>query len=109
MKLMSLTAFGVSAFIQQVIRLIICSMSPKFALQLILLQHVMGQFATGGASTFNYDASSACSKPYSRNGRQHHEKLPCDFRRQNWCTIAGGAYPWYFEEKNKNNAFSYFP
>ena len=50
----------------------------------------------GGPSTFGYDASSACSKPYSRTKRSHHEDLPCDFGRQNWCTIAGSSYPWYF-------------
>ncbi|KYM96137.1 hypothetical protein ALC62_13188, partial [Cyphomyrmex costatus] len=49
----------------------------------------------GGPSTFGYDASSACSKPYSRMKRAHHEALPCDFRRQNWCTIPGTSYPWH--------------
>lgn len=49
----------------------------------------------GGPSTFGYDASSACSKPYSRSGRARFSNLPCDFRRQNWCTIAGNAYPWH--------------
>ncbi|XP_029168971.1 protein spaetzle 4 isoform X2 [Nylanderia fulva] len=53
------------------------------------------QGSSGGPSTFGYDASSACSKPYSRAGRAHHEDLPCDFRRQNWCTIAGSTYPWH--------------
>ncbi|KAL2722149.1 protein spaetzle 4-like isoform X2 [Vespula maculifrons] len=53
----------------------------------------------GGPSTFGYDASSACSKPYSRAGRTIAfaiVNLPCDFRRQSWCTIAGSSYPWYF-------------
>ncbi|KAL6264043.1 hypothetical protein P5V15_004124 [Pogonomyrmex californicus] len=54
-----------------------------------------GGGGNGGPSTFGYDASSACSKPYSRAGRAHHEDLPCDFRRQNWCTIAGSSYPWH--------------
>jgi len=62
------------------------------ALQLTVCQSGGGG---GGPSTFGYDASSACSKPYSRAGRAHHD-LPCDFRRQNWCTIAGSSYPWYF-------------
>lgn len=62
--------------------------------QVIVLQLIRCQGA--GPSTFGYDASSACSKPYSRAGRSHHEDLPCDFRRQNWCTIAGSSYPWYF-------------
>ncbi|XP_063983883.1 protein spaetzle 4 [Diachasmimorpha longicaudata] len=60
-----------------------------------ILPAVLGQFNSGGPNTFNYDASSACSKPYSRRGREHYEKLPCDFRRQNWCTIAGSNYPWH--------------
>ncbi|XP_033228910.1 protein spaetzle 4-like [Belonocnema kinseyi] len=47
----------------------------------------------GGPSTFGYDASSACSKPYSRDARARFANLPCDFRQQNWCTIAGNAYP----------------
>ncbi|KOC65430.1 hypothetical protein WH47_10009 [Habropoda laboriosa] len=50
---------------------------------------------SGGPSTFGYDASSACSKPYSRAGRARLANLPCDFRRQNWCTIAGSSYPWH--------------
>ncbi|CAL7935061.1 unnamed protein product [Xylocopa violacea] len=49
----------------------------------------------GGPSTFGYDASSACSKPYSRAGRARLANLPCDFRRQNWCTVAGNSYPWH--------------
>nr|XP_050848285.1 protein spaetzle 4 isoform X2 [Vespula vulgaris]XP_050848287.1 protein spaetzle 4 isoform X2 [Vespula vulgaris] len=52
----------------------------------------------GGPSTFGYDASSACSKPYSRAGRTIAfaiVNLPCDFRRQSWCTIAGSSYPWH--------------
>ncbi|KAL6434623.1 hypothetical protein ACFW04_006163 [Cataglyphis niger] len=61
----------------------------------IALQLTKCQGSGGGPSTFGYDASSACSKPYSRAGRAHHENLPCDFRRQNWCTIAGSAYPWH--------------
>lgn len=68
-------------------------------LQVITLQLTKcqgGGGGGGGPSTFGYDASSACSKPYSRAGRTHHEDLPCDFRRQNWCTIAGSSYPWYF-------------
>lgn len=51
-------------------------------------------FGGGGPSTFGYDASSACSKPYSRDARVLFENLPCDFRRQNWCTVAGNTYPW---------------
>ncbi|XP_011314259.1 uncharacterized protein spz4 [Fopius arisanus] len=70
-----------------------CFNFPVFVL--ILLPTVIGQLGTGGSGTFNYDASSACSRPYSRNGREHYEKLPCDFRRQNWCTIAGSNYPWH--------------
>ncbi|XP_072743153.1 protein spaetzle 4 [Anoplolepis gracilipes] len=66
-----------------------------FVLQVIALQLTKCQSSGGGPSTFGYDASSACSKPYSRTGRAHHENLPCDFRRQNWCTIAGSAYPWH--------------
>ncbi|XP_014472737.1 PREDICTED: uncharacterized protein LOC106743427 [Dinoponera quadriceps] len=62
-------------------------------LQAIALQ--LTRCRGGGPSTFGYDASSACSKPYSRAGRAHHEDLPCDFRRQNWCTIAGSSYPWH--------------
>ncbi|KAK1129015.1 hypothetical protein K0M31_020149 [Melipona bicolor] len=49
----------------------------------------------GGPSTFGYDASSACSKPYSRAGRTRFANLPCDFRQQNWCTVAGSSYPWH--------------
>lgn len=69
-----------------------------FVLQVIVLQltRCQGGGGGGGPSTFGYDASSACSKPYSRAGRAHHEDLPCDFRKQNWCTIAGSSYPWYF-------------
>ncbi|XP_050455043.1 protein spaetzle 4 isoform X1 [Cataglyphis hispanica] len=66
-----------------------------FVFQVIALQLTKCQGSGGGPSTFGYDASSACSKPYSRAGRAHHEDLPCDFRRQNWCTIAGSAYPWH--------------
>ncbi|XP_025995648.2 protein spaetzle 4 isoform X2 [Solenopsis invicta] len=66
------------------------------ALQLTRCQSGGGGIGGGGGpSTFGYDASSACSKPYSRTGRTHHEDLPCDFRRQNWCTIAGSSYPWH--------------
>ncbi|RLU20114.1 hypothetical protein DMN91_006720 [Ooceraea biroi] len=69
-----------------------------FVLQVIALQLTICQSGGGGGgggpSTFGYDASSACSKPYSRAGRAHHD-LPCDFRRQNWCTIAGSSYPWH--------------
>ncbi|EFN86553.1 protein spaetzle 4 isoform X2 [Harpegnathos saltator] len=64
-----------------------------FLLQVSALQ--LPRCRGGGPSTFGYDASSACSKPYSRVGRAHHEDLPCDFRRQNWCTIPGSAYPWH--------------
>ncbi|XP_012543401.1 protein spaetzle 4 [Monomorium pharaonis] len=70
-----------------------------FVLQVITLQLTRcqgdGGSGGGGPSTFGYDASSACSKPYSRAGRARHEDLPCDFRRQNWCTIAGSSYPWH--------------
>lgn len=66
-----------------------------FVFQVIALQLTKCQGSGGGPSTFGYDASSACSKPYSRAGRAHHEDLPCDFRRQNWCTIAGSTYPWH--------------
>ncbi|XP_034934572.1 protein spaetzle 4 isoform X2 [Chelonus insularis] len=59
------------------------------------VQLVKCQFSGGGGpSTFGYDASSACTKPYSRVSRAHFEKLPCDFQRQNWCTVAGRFYPW---------------
>ncbi|XP_043274734.1 protein spaetzle 4 isoform X2 [Venturia canescens] len=63
----------------------------------LMLKSTNGQFGGGGGgpSTFGYDGSSACSKPYSRSGRARFEKLPCDFRRQNWCTVAGSAYPWH--------------
>ncbi|XP_032665272.1 protein spaetzle 4 isoform X2 [Odontomachus brunneus] len=64
-----------------------------FVLQVIALQLTRCQ--SGGPSTFGYDASSACSKPYSRAGRALHDDLPCDFRRQNWCTTAGSSYPWH--------------
>ncbi|XP_014213312.1 protein spaetzle 4-like [Copidosoma floridanum] len=47
----------------------------------------------GGPSTFGYDASSSCSKPSSRTARARLD-LPCDFSRENWCAIAGNAYPW---------------
>ncbi|KAK0172510.1 hypothetical protein PV328_005818 [Microctonus aethiopoides] len=62
-----------------------------------IVQLASSQFtgATGGPSTFGYDAASVCGKPYSRNGRAYLEKLPCDFRRQNWCTVAGNFYPWH--------------
>ncbi|XP_076163259.1 spaetzle domain-containing protein 4 [Ptiloglossa arizonensis] len=63
-------------------------------LQVITYQHVRCQ-GGGGPSTFGYDASSACSKPYSRSSRARFTNLPCDFRRQNWCAIAGSAYPWH--------------
>ncbi|XP_012221501.1 protein spaetzle 4 isoform X2 [Linepithema humile] len=67
-----------------------------FVLQVIALQQLTEcQGGGGGPSTFGYDASSACSKPHSRVGRAHYENLPCDFRRQNWCTIAGSSYPWH--------------
>ncbi|XP_076243202.1 spaetzle domain-containing protein 4 [Calliopsis andreniformis] len=66
---------------------------------LLILQVTTIQLARcqggGGPSTFGYDASSACSKPYSRSGRARFVNLPCDFRRQNWCTIAGNSYPWH--------------
>ncbi|KAF7997759.1 hypothetical protein HCN44_009157 [Aphidius gifuensis] len=60
-----------------------------------IVQLVNSQFGGGGPSTFGYDASSACSKPYSRNGRSSYEKLPCDFQRQSWCAVAGNTYPWH--------------
>ncbi|EFN70866.1 hypothetical protein EAG_04276 [Camponotus floridanus] len=66
-----------------------------FVFLVIALQLTKCQISGGGPSTFGYDASSSCSKPYSRTGRAHHEDLPCDFRRQNWCTIAGTNYPWH--------------
>ncbi|KAG6798715.1 protein spaetzle 4 [Apis mellifera caucasica] len=65
-----------------------------FVFQVIVYQLVTCQ-GGGGPSTFGYDASSACSKPYSRAGRARLSNLPCDFRRQNWCTIAGSSYPWH--------------
>ncbi|XP_012260997.2 protein spaetzle 4 [Athalia rosae] len=52
-------------------------------------------FGSGGPSNLGYDASSACSKPYSRAARARFENLPCDFKRQNWCTVAGSTYPWH--------------
>jgi len=55
-----------------------------------------GGGGSGGPHIFGYDASSSCTKPYSRAGRAHYEDLPCDFRRQNWCSVAGSSYPWYF-------------
>ncbi|XP_054004892.1 protein spaetzle 4 [Hylaeus anthracinus] len=64
-------------------------------LQVIAYQHVRCQGGGGGPSTFGYDASSACSKPYSRSSRARFANLPCDLRRQNWCAIAGSAYPWH--------------
>ncbi|XP_047348420.1 protein spaetzle 4 isoform X2 [Vespa velutina] len=68
-------------------------------LQVIRVQLVRCQGnGGGGPSTFGYDASSACSKPYSRAGRTIAfaiVNLPCDFRRQSWCTIAGSSYPWH--------------
>ncbi|XP_076645762.1 spaetzle domain-containing protein 4 isoform X1 [Halictus rubicundus] len=66
----------------------------SLVLQVIIYQLVRCQ-GSGGPSTFGYDASSACSKPYSRSGRARFTNLPCDFRRQNWCTVAGSAYPWH--------------
>ncbi|KAG7208649.1 hypothetical protein KM043_014855 [Ampulex compressa] len=65
-----------------------------FLLQVIILQLARCQ-GGGGPSTFGYDASSACSRPYSRAGRARFINLPCDFRRQNWCTVAGSSYPWH--------------
>ncbi|KAK2580707.1 hypothetical protein KPH14_011337 [Odynerus spinipes] len=65
---------------------------------ILLLQVIRVQLARcqgGGPSTFGYDASSACSKPYSRVGRARFVNLPCDFRRQSWCTVAGSSYPWH--------------
>lgn len=56
-------------------------------------------FRGGGSGNFGYDASSACSKPYSRAGRARFENLPCDFKRQNWCTVPGSAYPWQVNHK----------
>ncbi|XP_015172831.1 PREDICTED: RNA polymerase II degradation factor 1 [Polistes dominula] len=65
-------------------------------LQVISVQLVRCQGnGGGGPSTFGYDASSACSKPYSRAGRTRLVNLPCDFRRQSWCTVAGSSYPWH--------------
>ncbi|XP_078033223.1 spaetzle domain-containing protein 4 [Augochlora pura] len=66
----------------------------SLVLQVIIYQLVQCQ-ESGGPSTFGYDASSACSKPYSRSGRARFTNLPCDFRQQNWCTVAGSAYPWH--------------
>ncbi|CAK9813601.1 Protein spaetzle 4 [Anthophora plagiata] len=66
----------------------------QLLLQVITYELVRCQ-GSGGPSTFGYDASSACSKPYSRAGRARLANLPCDFRRQNWCTIAGSSYPWH--------------
>ncbi|XP_043579329.1 protein spaetzle 4 isoform X2 [Bombus pyrosoma] len=72
-------------------------------LQVIIYQLVRCQ--GGGPSTFGYDASSACSKPYSRVGRSRFENLPCDFQQQSWCTVAGSGYPWHavrrFVHENK--------
>ncbi|XP_031779215.1 protein spaetzle 4 [Nasonia vitripennis] len=73
-------------------------MGDRMALVLLLTLSaglVLGGMPEGGPSTFGYDASSACSKPYSRVGRARPEHLPCDFRRENWCAIAGNAYPWH--------------
>ncbi|XP_023287791.1 protein spaetzle 4 [Orussus abietinus] len=64
-------------------------------LEVLKLQLTGSQGTTGGPSSFGYDAASACSRPYSRLGRARIEKLPCDFRRQNWCAVAGNAYPWH--------------
>jgi len=64
------------------------------ALQLTRCQSGGSGGGSGGPHTFGYDASSSCTKP--RAGRAHHEDLPCDFRRQNWCSVAGSSYPWYF-------------
>ncbi|KAK9303444.1 hypothetical protein QLX08_004853 [Tetragonisca angustula] len=64
----------------------------------LVLQVITYQLARcqgGGPSTFGYDASSACSKPYSRASRARFANLPCDFRQQNWCTVAGSSYPWH--------------
>ncbi|XP_046629511.1 protein spaetzle 4 [Neodiprion virginianus] len=52
-------------------------------------------FRGGSSGNFGYDASSACSRPYSRSARARFENLPCDFRHQNWCTVPGSAYPWH--------------
>lgn len=61
----------------------------------MVLQLASSQFGgNGGPSAFGYDASSACNKPYSRNAKAYLEKIPCDFRRQNWCAVAGNFYPW---------------
>lgn len=79
--------------ISQIICKTLCDLSSIFT-QVTTYQLVRCQ-GGGGPSTFGYDASSACSKPYSRSGRARFSNLPCDFRRQNWCTIAGNAYPWY--------------
>ena len=50
-------------------------------------------YGQGGPSTFGYDGGSACTKPISRTARIRAE-LPCDFEKDNWCSIAGNSYPW---------------
>ncbi|KOX69907.1 Monocarboxylate transporter 9 [Melipona quadrifasciata] len=61
----------------------------------MVITYQLARCQGGGPSTFGYDASSACSKPYSRAGRARFANLPCDFRQQNWCTVAGSSYPWH--------------
>lgn len=70
---------------------------PAFNWQVVSMQLMLiSGYGEGGPSTFGYDASLACmSQPaFPRQSRARIEDLPCDFRRDNWCTVAGNAYPW---------------
>ncbi|XP_057326738.1 protein spaetzle 4 [Microplitis mediator] len=67
-----------------------------FILQMVITPFAVSQFSESSYSnSFGYDASSSCSKPFTRNSKVYFEKLPCDFQSQNWCTVAGKYYPWH--------------
>ncbi|XP_053596582.1 protein spaetzle 4 isoform X2 [Microplitis demolitor] len=63
---------------------------------MVITPFAVSQFSESSYSnSFGYDASSSCSTPFTRSAKVYFEKLPCDFQRQNWCTVAGKYYPWH--------------
>lgn len=62
-------------------------------INLILSFQTISLFAQK-ASCFNYDYSSACTRPY-RSARSSTRVAPCDLSKQSYCNLPGSTYPWH--------------
>lgn len=55
----------------------------------------VGWLIIHGVTSFNYDYSSSCTRPY-RSARAHAPvPVPCDLNKQSYCNLPGAGYPWH--------------